>query len=98
VATHPSDREYCRYSPRRETMGEHLSGIGENDCVVLFALRRRLAAINAILDTIVRSGADTALRNGRRWPPPGGFRSSISLWRSTPPRKSPGATPGSGTR
>jgi hypothetical protein len=51
-------------------MGEHLSGIGENDCVVLFALRRRLAAINAILDTIVRSGADTALRNGRRWPPP----------------------------
>jgi DNA-binding MurR/RpiR family transcriptional regulator len=44
-----------------ETMGEHLSGIGESDCVVLFALRRRLAAIDVILDTIVRSGADTVL-------------------------------------
>jgi len=41
-------------------MGEHLSGIDKMDCVVLFAFRRRLAAIDTIVDAIVESGANVA--------------------------------------
>lgn len=43
-----------------ETLGEHLSGVSENDCVVVFALRRRLAGIDAIMDAMVNTGADVA--------------------------------------
>lgn len=43
-----------------ETLGEHLAGIARDDCVVVFALRRRLAGTGAILDEIVKTGADVA--------------------------------------
>ena len=43
-----------------ETLGEHLSGVTENDCVVVFALRRRLVGIDAMMDVIVKTGADIA--------------------------------------
>ncbi|WP_349371701.1 MurR/RpiR family transcriptional regulator [Salinarimonas sp.] len=43
-----------------ETLGEHLAGIGAEDCVVVFGLRRRPAKLEAILDQIVRSGARIA--------------------------------------
>ncbi|MDX9861394.1 MAG: MurR/RpiR family transcriptional regulator [Rhodospirillales bacterium] len=43
-----------------ETLGEHLASVGRDDCVVVFALRRRLASTATILEEIVRTGADTA--------------------------------------
>jgi len=43
-----------------ETLGEHLSGVTEKDCVVVFALRRRLVGIDAMMDVIVKTGSDVA--------------------------------------
>jgi DNA-binding MurR/RpiR family transcriptional regulator len=43
-----------------ETLGEHLSGVAGNDCVVVFALRRRLVGIDEMMDVIVNTGADVA--------------------------------------
>lgn len=40
-----------------ETLGEHIAGIGREDCVVVFGLRRRPAKLDAVLDQIVRTGA-----------------------------------------
>ena len=44
-----------------ETLGEHLAGIAEEDCVVVFALRRRLAGTAALLDAITKTCAALAL-------------------------------------
>lgn len=44
-----------------ETLGEHLASIAAEDCVVVFALRRRLAGTGALLEAIIRTGADIAL-------------------------------------
>ena len=43
-----------------ETLAEHIASMAENDCVVFFALRRRLAGTNAIVDAIIRTKADLA--------------------------------------
>lgn len=43
-----------------ETLGEHLAGIAREDCVVVFALRRRLAATAPLMDELVDTGADIA--------------------------------------
>ncbi len=43
-----------------ETLGEHLAGITDGDCVVLFALRRRLAGTGEIISALGKSGADVA--------------------------------------
>jgi DNA-binding MurR/RpiR family transcriptional regulator len=44
-----------------ETLGEHLAGIQKEDIVVIFALRRRLAATDLIIDSITRTGSNLAL-------------------------------------
>jgi len=41
-----------------ETLGEHLAGVAKNDCVIVFALRRRMTIIKAIMDVLVGTGAD----------------------------------------
>lgn len=40
-----------------ETLGEHLVSVGENDVVVFFAMRRRIAQSDAILESIRKSKA-----------------------------------------
>lgn len=40
-----------------ETLGEHLAGLGREDCVVVFALRRRPKQASAVVEALVRSGA-----------------------------------------
>lgn len=43
-----------------ETLGEHLAGVTRDDCAVVFAMRRRMASTDAILETIVNTGAPVA--------------------------------------
>ena len=43
-----------------ETLAEHIASIAENDCVVFFALRRRLAGTDAIVKAIIKTKADLA--------------------------------------
>jgi DNA-binding MurR/RpiR family transcriptional regulator len=43
-----------------ETMAEHIASIAENDCVVFFALRRRLTGTDDIVDAIIRTKAHIA--------------------------------------
>ena len=44
-----------------ETLGEHLAGIGANDVVLVFGLRRRVAVTERLLASLVKSGAAVAL-------------------------------------
>lgn len=44
-----------------ETIGEHLAGIGGDDVVVMFGLRRRVAQAEAVISAIEASGAQLAL-------------------------------------
>lgn len=46
-----------------ETLGEHLAGVAKNDCVIVFALRRRIAVIKAIMDVLVSTGANIVYIN-----------------------------------
>lgn len=43
-----------------QTMGEHLAGMGRNDLVLMFGLRRRIASLDGILDAVGRTGARLA--------------------------------------
>jgi DNA-binding MurR/RpiR family transcriptional regulator len=40
-----------------ETLGEHLAGIGERDCVIVFGIRRQTRQMNAVLDAASRARA-----------------------------------------
>ncbi len=40
-----------------QTMGEHLVNLNPDDCVIVFGLRRRVLQLNAILASVVGSGA-----------------------------------------
>lgn len=44
-----------------QTMGEHIAAIAREDCVVVFALSRRIRAMDAILAALVQSGSRVAL-------------------------------------
>lgn len=49
-----------------ETLGEYLPAISRRDCVVAFALNRRIAAFPAILDAVIATGARTACITDQR--------------------------------
>lgn len=44
-----------------ETLGEHIASMRPEDCVIVFALRRRAAGTDAMIDAIRRTGAALAL-------------------------------------
>lgn len=44
-----------------ETMGEHIASMRHDDCVIIFALRRRASATGPIIEAIKRTGAAVAL-------------------------------------
>ncbi|MDE0530624.1 MAG: MurR/RpiR family transcriptional regulator [Albidovulum sp.] len=58
-----------------ETLGEHFAGLGTNDVVLVFGLRRRVAVTERLLASLVGSGAAVALvtdegaefRNDVKW-------------------------------
>lgn len=51
-----------------ETLGEHIAGIADGDCVIFFALRRRAAGTDAAIDACVASGARVALITDEGFP------------------------------
>jgi DNA-binding MurR/RpiR family transcriptional regulator len=52
-----------------ETLGEYLPTIARGDCVVIFGLNRRIAGLNAILDTLIGAGARVAYITDQPRPP-----------------------------
>lgn len=44
-----------------ETLGEHLAAMTQDDCAIFFALRRRVAGTDMIIDEILRRGPKLAL-------------------------------------
>lgn len=51
-----------------ETLAEHLAGLGERDCVVVFGTRRQTAQMGALLAGAARAGAQVAYISDRTSP------------------------------